>query len=75
MSVVSSRFVILCRLIFWMACLAVPSLAQVNTASLTGDVTDQSHAVVGDANVSAVNLATNVAHTTRTDSSGHRRSF
>ena len=71
MSVVSSRFVILCRLIFWMVCLAVPSLAQVNTASLTGDVTDQSHAVVGDANVSAVNLATNVAHTTRTDSSGH----
>ncbi len=71
MPVVSSHVTILCRLTLLMACFTFQSHAQVNTASLTGEVTDQSHAMVSDANVSLVNLATNVTHTTRTDSSGY----
>jgi hypothetical protein len=57
--------------IFFVALFPLQGFAQVNTASLTGSVTDQSSAVVGEAKVTALNLATNVTHTTVTDSSGY----
>src|SRR5215469_11329433 len=55
------------------AFLAVSSLAfgQVNTASLTGLVTDPSAAAVPNANVTLTNSATNVTQTTQTGSAGY----
>ena len=52
---------------------AASSLAfgQVNTASLTGLVTDPSGAPVSDANVTLTNTATNVAQTTLTGAAGY----
>ena len=46
-------------------------LAQVNTASLTGLITDPSGAVVAGAAVTARNRATNVAYSSSTDGSGY----
>lgn len=46
-------------------------LAQVNTASLTGLITDPSGAVVAGATVTARNRATNVAYSSSTDGSGY----
>jgi len=46
-------------------------LAQVNTASLTGLITDPSGAVVAGAAVTARNRATNVAYSSATDGSGY----
>ena len=65
----------LSRTVFFAACVICSGSAQVNTASLTGVVTDQSHAIVPEANVSAVNVATNTTYATRTDVSGHYFSF
>src|SRR5690242_17621770 len=47
------------------------SFAQVNTASLTGLVTDPSAAAVPDAVVTLTNSATNVTQTTRTGTAGY----
>ena len=44
--------------------------AQVNTASLTGVITDTNGAVVRGASVSVVNVATNVSQSTTSDESG-----
>jgi outer membrane receptor protein involved in Fe transport len=52
-------------------CLAVQASAQVNTASLTGLVTDSTGAVVANASVTAKNKATNVENSATTDSSGY----
>ncbi len=50
---------------------ATPSLlAQANSAALSGVVTDPSGAAMPDAAVAIVNVGTNVARTTRTNSSG-----
>src|SRR5947207_12541489 len=47
------------------------AFGQVNTASLTGLVTDPSGAPVSDANVTLTNTATNVAQTTQTGAAGY----
>src|SRR6266705_1833422 len=47
------------------------AFGQVNTASLTGLVTDPSDAPVSDANVTLTNTATNVAQTTQTGAAGY----
>src|ERR1044072_9050941 len=46
-------------------------LAQVNAASLTGLITDTTGAVVPGARITAINTATNVEQTTKSDSSGY----
>jgi hypothetical protein len=51
--------------------LTSPSTAQINTASLTGQVTDANGAAAGGATVTAKNKATNVAHSVVTDSNGN----
>jgi hypothetical protein len=51
--------------------LAATAWAQVNTASLTGLVTDSSGAAMAGATVEVKNRATNVAYTVTTDSSGY----
>jgi hypothetical protein len=51
--------------------LAVPVLAQVNTASLTGLVSDAKQAVLPKASVTLKNTATNVEISTTTDNSGY----
>ncbi|HEV8131113.1 MAG TPA: TonB-dependent receptor, partial [Acidobacteriota bacterium] len=52
-------------------CLTSVGFAQVNTASLTGLITDPAGAVVPNAVVTAKNKATNVEQSTRTDDSGY----
>src|SRR6266568_7378680 len=47
------------------------AFGQVNTASLTGLVTDPSDAPVSDANVTLTNMDTNVAQTTQTGAAGY----
>jgi Carboxypeptidase regulatory-like domain/TonB-dependent Receptor Plug Domain/TonB dependent receptor len=49
----------------------VPVIAQVDSASLTGLVTDPSHAAVRGANVSAINQATGLERSTVTDNAGY----
>ena len=49
---------------------AGPCFAQVATAELTGNVLDSTGAVVAGAKVSAIDLATNLAHDTVSDKSG-----
>ena len=49
----------------------VPSLAQVNSASLTGLILDPNGAAVGSATVKAKNKATNVEQSVKTDGSGY----
>ena len=51
--------------------LTASASAQVNTASLTGLVTDSSGAAMAGATVEVKNRATNVAYTVTTDSSGY----
>src|SRR5206468_2449045 len=51
-------------------CTAVPAAAQVERASLTGTVKDQSEAVVPGATVTARNVATDVPSTAVTDAQG-----
>jgi hypothetical protein len=51
--------------------LVITATGQVNTASLTGLVTDPSGAVAPNAIVTATNKATNVAQSATTDSSGY----
>src|SRR5262245_3283646 len=59
-------------LLFAMAgVLAAPVGAQVNTASLTGQVTDPNGGASNGATVTAKNTATNVAHTVVTDAGGN----
>jgi hypothetical protein len=53
------------------ACLATNAFAQVNTASVTGLVSDTTGAVVPNASVTLKNKATNVETTAETDSSGY----
>ena len=50
---------------------AKPLRAQVNTASLSGTITDPQGAPIKSANVAAINLATGVERTTVTDENGH----
>jgi hypothetical protein len=51
--------------------LVPPAIAQVNDASLTGIVADQSQAAVANATVTARNQATNFTQVVQTDSSGY----
>ncbi|HKS41821.1 MAG TPA: TonB-dependent receptor [Blastocatellia bacterium] len=51
--------------------LGYAALAQVNAASLTGLITDTTGAVVPGATITAINTATNVEQTTKSDSSGY----
>src|SRR5436190_13946293 len=51
-------------------CTALPAAAQVERASLTGSVKDQSDAVVPGATVTARNVATDVPSTAVTDAQG-----
>ena len=61
-------FVVLVILTFGVA----PTLrAQVNTASLSGTITDPQGAPIKSANVTAINLATGAERTTVTDDNGH----
>src|ERR1700722_6385413 len=52
------------------AMVAVPARAQVSGATVSGTVTDPSHAAVADAQVSIADTATHVIHQTNTDSAG-----
>src|SRR6266481_3721534 len=61
---------IFCLLLFYVS-LAVQGSAQVNTASLTGLVTDPNGAVVANAAVTSKNKATNVESSVTTDASGY----
>ena len=61
---------IVCLLLFCLS-LAVTGSAQVNTASLTGMVTDPSGASVSNASVTVKNKATTVERTATTDASGY----
>src|SRR3989442_6722699 len=61
---------ILCLLLLCTG-LAVQTSAQVNTASLTGQITDPTGALVANASVTAQNKATGVESTTTSDSSGY----
>ncbi|MGI8897835.1 MAG: TonB-dependent receptor [Pyrinomonadaceae bacterium] len=61
---------IFCLLLLYVS-LAVQMSAQVNTASLTGLVTDPTGAVVADAVVTAKNKATSSQSSTTTDASGY----
>ncbi len=58
-------------LLFLCLCLAVQVSGQVNTASLTGLVTDPAGAVVPNASVTVKNKATDVESSATTDSSGY----
>lgn len=58
-------------LLFLYVSLAVQGAAQINTASLTGLVTDPAGAVVANAAVTAKNKATNVESSATTDASGY----
>ena len=60
----------ICRLLILFVTLATSVPAQVNTASLTGMVTDPQGAAVANATVTVKNRATNAEATTTTDSSG-----
>lgn len=62
--------VIFCMLLLHLA-LTVPGSAQVNTASLTGIVTDPTGANVANAIVTVTNKATTVESTANTDESGY----
>jgi len=59
------------RLVFFLALLALPTLAQSPQATLSGVVTDPQGAVVADATVTASNLQTGVRWVTRTNESGY----
>src|SRR5262245_28073492 len=50
--------------------LALPSVAQTTTATISGEVTDPNRAAVNGAKVTATNVDTNVARTVTTDSEG-----
>jgi outer membrane receptor protein involved in Fe transport len=62
--------IIFCLLVLYVS-LVVRGSAQVNTASLTGLVTDPNGAVIANAAVMAKNKATNVESSGTTDSSGY----
>ncbi len=57
----------LVSLLLWSLCL----LASAQTAQLSGTVTDQSHAAVPDANVTAINQSTGIERTTKSNRSGY----
>src|SRR4051812_49975943 len=57
--------------LLFVSALALHAFAQVNTASVTGLVTDTAGAVVPNASVTLKNKATNVETTATTDSSGY----
>jgi hypothetical protein len=62
--------VIFCMVLLYLS-LAVPGAAQVNTASLTGIVTDPQGAGVPNATVTVKNKATRIESTANTDDSGY----
>jgi hypothetical protein len=62
---------IVATLLFLYAVLVVQGSAQVNTASLTGQVTDTAGAVVANASVVVKNKATAAERSTTTDNSGY----
>jgi hypothetical protein len=49
----------------------MPGVAQVATAELSGTVLDSTGATVANARLTATNVATNLAHETVSDGSGH----
>src|SRR5690349_2115375 len=65
-----TRSVALCLCVAMLA-LAIPVFAQINTASLTGLVTDPSGAVLSGVKVTALNKATNAEITSSTNASGY----
>jgi hypothetical protein len=62
---------IIATLLLLYVSLAIQGSAQVNTASLTGQVTDATGAVIPNASVTAKNKATAAERSTNTDSSGY----
>jgi len=62
--------IIFCLMLLYMS-LAVQGSAQVNTASLTGLVTDPNGVVIANASVTAKNKATTVENATTTDAAGY----
>lgn len=62
---------IIATLVFLYVVLALQITAQVNTASLTGQVTDTRGAVIANASVTVKNKATAAEKTTTTDSNGY----
>ena len=62
--------IVLCLLVFCLS-LAIPASAQVNTASLTGQLTDPTGASVTNASVTVKNKATSVESAAMSDSSGY----
>ena len=62
--------VIFCMVLLYLS-LAVPGSAQVNTASLTGIVTDSQGASVANAAVTVMNKATGTQNAATTDASGY----
>src|SRR5215510_1828482 len=71
------RFVAIARLRYFAILLALsitliaPAIAQINTASLTGQVTDANGAAASGATVTAKNKATNVSQSVVTDAAGN----
>jgi hypothetical protein len=61
---------VLCLIVFCFS-LAIPTSAQVNTASLTGQLTDPTGASVTNASVTVKNKATSVESSATSDSSGY----
>jgi len=62
---------VIATLIFLYAVLAIQGSAQVNTASLTGQVTDSNGAAIANASVTVKNKATAAEKSATTDSSGY----
>ena len=67
---VTLRAILFC-LVLTLAFAATTSFAQSTTATLQGTVTDQTGAVVPNADVKIVNPATNLVRSTKTDSTGN----
>ncbi len=58
-------------IVFVVLAIGIPMLAQVNTASLTGLVTDPSSAAISDAKIVIKNVATGITRATDTNSDGY----
>jgi Carboxypeptidase regulatory-like domain/TonB dependent receptor/TonB-dependent Receptor Plug Domain len=57
-------------MLLWMICMAVPGIAQVDTGTLVGTITDASGAVVAGAMVTATEIDTATKTSAKTDSDG-----
>jgi hypothetical protein len=58
------------RIVFLLAVVVFPLIAQNDRAALTGTITDQSHGAIGSAKVSVKAIATGSEHATLTNSAG-----